>query len=115
MGNPVVHFEIGTGDVARSGAFYSDLFGWHVDVDPAGYGVVHTGADAGIDGGLTRTPQGRPSVSFYVGVDDLEQALARAEELGGRRHTPRTPVGGVGAFAAFTDPDGNVIGLFAEH
>jgi uncharacterized protein len=62
-----------------------------------------------------RRPEGRPSwVTFYVGVDDLEKHLARAEELGGRRVMGPTDVGGTGAFAMFADPDGNVLGMFAE-
>jgi predicted enzyme related to lactoylglutathione lyase len=49
-----------------------------------------------------------------VAVDDLEVSLRRAEELGGMRMIGPMPVGDAGAFATFADPDGNMIGLFAE-
>ena len=115
MGNPVVHFEIGATDVDRARDFYSRLFGWRVEPDPSGYGMVRTGSEVGIDGGIMPTPEGRPSwVTFYVGVDDLDKHLALAEELGGRRVMDPTAVGGTGAFAMVADPDGNVFGLFAE-
>jgi predicted enzyme related to lactoylglutathione lyase len=52
-----------------------------------------------------------PYVTIYVAVDDLETALAHAEELGGKPALPPTPIPGVGAFALFQDPAGNLIGL----
>lgn len=115
MGDPVIHFEIGATDAARSRAFYSELFGWHIETDGDGYGVVHTHGDAGIGGGIVQSPPGVPAWStFYVGVGDLDESLAHAEKLGGRRVVERTPVGSVGAFAMIADPDGNTVGLFEE-
>ncbi|GAA4547371.1 hypothetical protein GCM10023175_31510 [Pseudonocardia xishanensis] len=62
-----------------------------------------------------QTPEGVPPwVTFYVGVEDLEKTLERAEGLGGRRVMGPMPVGDVGEMAMFADPDGNVLGLFAE-
>jgi predicted enzyme related to lactoylglutathione lyase len=49
---------------------------------------------------------------IYVQVEDLEEYLAKAESLGGKRiHEPQE-IPGVGAWANFADPEGNVIGLF---
>jgi predicted enzyme related to lactoylglutathione lyase len=115
MGQPVVHFEIGVADSSRSKTFYSELFEWKIEVDDNGYGLVDTGTGAGINGGILRRPQGVPPyVTVYVGVDDLETYLKRAEALGGRTVMPRMPVGDMGVFALLADPDGNVIGLFQE-
>jgi uncharacterized protein len=114
VGNPVVHFEIGGADGARSQAFYADLFGWTVQAESHGYGVVSTGSPDGIGGGIMQTPAGVPPwLTVYVEVDDAEKSLARAEELGGRRVMGPTPVEGLGDVAMFTDPDGNVIALLA--
>ena len=116
MGNAVVHFEIGGRDVTKSRDFYAELFGWTIPIDANGYGLVETGTDEGIKGGLMQTPQGAPPyVTFYVAVDDLEKYLERAETLGGKRLLGPMPVGAMGAFAMFTDPDGLVIGLFKEN
>ncbi|HXV92823.1 MAG TPA: VOC family protein [Pseudonocardia sp.] len=68
MGDPVIHFEIGAADVERARRFYSALFGWEIETDETGYGMVRTGAASGIDGGLMQAPEGRPPwVTFYVG------------------------------------------------
>jgi predicted enzyme related to lactoylglutathione lyase len=116
MANPVVHFEIGGHEITRSRDFYSELFGWNIEVDEHGYGMVDTGTDEGIRGGIMQTPQGVPPyVTLYVGVDDLEKYLERAETLGGKRVMGPMPVGEMGAFAMFADPDGVVIGLFKEN
>ena len=114
MGSPVVHFEVGAADPARSRQFYEDLFGWKITTDDSGYGLVDTGSDQGIRGGVMPSG-GRPSwVTVYVAVDDLEESLRRAEELGGRKLMGPTPVGEAGSFGLFTDPDGNMIGMFVE-
>jgi predicted enzyme related to lactoylglutathione lyase/CBS domain-containing protein len=115
-GAPVVHFEIGAADGERSRRFYSELFGWGVDVDErTGYGVVRTGSEVGIAGGIASSPPGVPSwVTFYVAVPDLDAALARAGVLGGRTVVAPTEIGPGMAFAMFADPEGNIIGLFRE-
>ncbi|MBN9110734.1 MAG: VOC family protein [Pseudonocardia sp.] len=113
MGAPVIHFEIGAVDGDRARHFYAELFDWTITPDANGYGVVDTGA-AGINGGVLPTPQGvRPYVTFYVGVENLDKALSRAEELGAHRVMGPAPVGDMGNMAMFADPDGNMIGLFS--
>jgi predicted enzyme related to lactoylglutathione lyase len=115
MGSPVIHFEVGGSDAERSRRFYQELFGWEITVDGSGYGAVRTGSKQGIGGGVMQAPPGRSNwVTFYVAVDDLETSLRSVEELGGTRITEPVPVGEVGSFAMFADPDGNMIGLFAE-
>ena len=47
-------------------------------------------------------------------VDNLETYLSRAEELGGTRVMPPMELpGDFGTIAAFADPDGNRVGLWA--
>ena len=50
-------------------------------------------------------------MSFYVGVDDPQAALHRVESLGGTTVLPVTQIPGVGTFAMFSDPDGNLVGV----
>jgi predicted enzyme related to lactoylglutathione lyase len=92
VGQPVVHFEIIAKDGEKLKAYYSDLFGWEIDSDnPMNYGVVqregNTNADgAGIGGGLGSAPEGYSGhVTFYIEVPDVEEALTKAESLGGTR------------------------------
>jgi predicted enzyme related to lactoylglutathione lyase len=51
-------------------------------------------------------------VVVYVQVDDLEAYLKKAESLGAKRLVEPTEIPGMGAWAQFTDPDGNAIGLY---
>ena len=114
MGQPVVHFEIAGRDGKRLQDFYARLFDWKTEVDPAmNYGLVETGGEGGINGGIMQT-QGDvpPYLTFYVAVDDLQAYLGKAESLGGRTVVPPTPIPNVGAFAMFHDPEGNLVGLF---
>jgi predicted enzyme related to lactoylglutathione lyase len=50
-------------------------------------------------------------VTIYVQVPDVEEALVKAEELGGTRMMgPDQPPGGP-TIGLFTDPEGHVIGV----
>jgi uncharacterized protein len=45
-------------------------------------------------------------------VEAIDDALKQVEAAGGTTVTPRTPIPGMGAFAYFKDPEGNVLGLW---
>ena len=106
MPNPVVHFEIGCRDSARTQQLYRDLFDWTIDASTSTIG------GAGIGGHITslgHEPQ--HYTMFYVQVDDIAAHIAKAESLGFKKlvgpvHLP------TGAFAWIADPDGNTIGLW---
>lgn len=118
MGYPVAMFEITSPDQERASKFYAQLFGWGVQSSPGmdDYALVDTdaGPDA-IGGGIGPAQSGGSGgVKIYVRVPDLEESLARAEELGGARLVPPTELpGDFGSFAILTDPDGNQVGLWA--
>lgn len=116
MGQPVVHFEIGSADTAQAAAFYAGLFGWTVDANnPMNYGIVDThaadAAESGIGGGIA---EGAPRVMVYVQVDDPQAALDSAVALGGSVVEPVSDNPMV-TMAIFADPDGNHIGLVKPH
>lgn len=118
MGQPVVHFEVIGTDGDKLKSYYSEMFGWEIDSsNPMSYGVVtregNTAADgAGIGGGIMGVADGSAShVTFYVGVDDVEAALAKAESLGGKRVMgPEEPMPGT-TIGLFEDPEGHTIGV----
>ena len=118
MGQPVVHFEVIGKDGEKLRGFYSELFDWNVDADnEMNYGIVtreeNQSADGvGIGGGVAGGPEGYDGhVTFYVGVPDVEAALAKAESLGGSRvFGPETIMGSM-VLGQFTDPEGHLIGL----
>ena len=117
MGNPVVWFEVMGKDGAKLRSFYGDLFGWsYDDVEGMDYGMVQN-ADGGsmpsIPGGIGTAPEGAPNYqTFYVGVDDIPAALEKAESLGGTTMVGPMDLPMGGKIAIFSDPEGNMIGLF---
>src|SRR5262245_43731832 len=100
MPHPVVHWEIAAENGEQLQGFYAQLFDWKVEVDPnLNYGMVDTGG-GGINGGIFSTGGKMPPyVTFYVAVDNLQAALAKAESLGGKTVVPPTEIPQVGAFA----------------
>lgn len=123
MGQAVVHFQILGSDARRTQRYYSELFGWDIQPlpfdNPTDYGIVDretnlNADDVGIGGGVGGVPEGRaPNVTFYVEVSDVESALAKAEELGGRRVMGPDQVPGGPVIGLFEDPDGNEVGVVA--
>jgi predicted enzyme related to lactoylglutathione lyase len=118
MGQPVVHFEVIGKDGDKLQSYYSELFGWEIDSDnPMKYGMVDREKNLspeglGIGGGVAGGPEGYDGhVTFYVGVDDVEAALAKAESLGGTRVMgPETIMDQI-EMGQFKDPEGHVIGV----
>ncbi|MFL6072980.1 MAG: VOC family protein [Mycobacteriales bacterium] len=109
MSVTVGHVEI-VGDAAKLQKFYGELFGWEIDADNEwNYGMAMPG---GATIGVGPSQDGRPASTIYFAVDDLQAALDKAGKLGGKAVQPPTPIPGMGSFATFADPDGNVIGLF---
>ena len=66
--------------------------------------------DGGIGGGIGQSPSGNGHVTFYVGTDDPQETLEKAEQLGGKTIMPVTELPQV-TIALFADPEGHVVGL----
>ena len=115
MPNPVVHFEIRSSGSEGLQRFYTDLFDWKIDAsNPIGYGLVDTGDDRGINGGISRA-NGEPNqVTFFVEVEDIHAKLKEAEEQGATVVAPVITIPGMVTFAKFSDPEGNCIGLVSN-
>jgi predicted enzyme related to lactoylglutathione lyase len=65
-------------------------------------------------GGLWLRPTSEQlGVVVYILVDDIDATLQKASAMGGRVVVPRTPQG-ASYRACFSDPDGNVLGLWEE-
>jgi predicted enzyme related to lactoylglutathione lyase len=110
MGQPVIHFEIGCKDKAATSAFYAKLFDWKIDDGPMG--MIDTGSKEGIQGHVAALGhEPHQFTHFYVQVEDVAEALKAAEALGGKTVVPPVPIP-TGTFAWFSDPEGNVVGLW---
>jgi uncharacterized protein len=107
MLHPVVHFEIGCKDLAKTEQFFGELFGWHIGPGS----TIDTGGEKSISGHITslgHEPQ--HYTMFYVEVDDVQACLDKAASLGGKTLVPPIKIP-TGTFAWFSDPEGNTIGL----
>ena len=118
MPNPVVHFELGCVDTEAQQKFYGDLFDWTITrvSEEWNYGLVQC-EEGGIGGGISQSGEDppKPMVTFYVQVDDLQAHLDKAASLGAAVILPPMEMEAGGAkfsIAAFTDPEGNYIGLY---
>jgi uncharacterized protein len=108
MPNPVIHFEIGCSDRAKTQTFFGKLFDWQMqDAGPAT--MIGTGGIGGHITALGHEPH--HYTIFYVQVDDVQGYLDKAGSLGGKTLVPPVDIP-TGTFAWFADPEGNTIGLF---
>ena len=122
MSGQVVHFEVPADDLGRAQEFYRAAFGWNVqpmpDVDYTSVSTTETDeqgmpqAPGAINGGMfVREPDlGGPIIT--IGVDDIDAALAKVEELGGQMVRPGVAVMNMGFAAYFKDSEGNLMGLW---
>jgi len=118
----VVHFEVPFDDGDRATAFYNEAFGWQVNAMPEfQYVLVSTtptddkgnlSEAGGINGGMLRRQGPITAPVITIGVEDLDDTLARIEKLGGKVAIGRQPVGDMGFSAYFHDTEGNLIGLW---
>ncbi|MEO5709361.1 MAG: VOC family protein [Nocardioidaceae bacterium] len=121
MTGRVVHFEIPFEDQERASAFYGAAFGWNLSPLPEmSYVLVTTGpSDQGppsepgfINGGMLERAAPVSGPVLVLEVDDIEATLAQVEELGGATVSPKEAVGEMGFSAYFTDPEGNLMGVW---
>lgn len=114
--NRVVHFEIPADQPQALTKFYADLFGWRfhkADLPGPEYWLCDTGSEGpGIGGAVMQRQDPKQPWMNYVDVADIDAALAKAQELGATVALPKMPIPGVGACAAFVDPQGNICGLW---
>lgn len=136
----VSHFEIPARDPARAAGFYRRVFGWQVERLPwqgEVYFRVRTGAppapaSGGSSGDPSSGPSGDPSggaiqggvtspetvgaahplLVIHLHGESLADCLQRIAAAGGAVAQEPTPVGELGTFARFRDPEGNLLGLW---
>jgi predicted enzyme related to lactoylglutathione lyase len=122
----VVHFEIPTDDVERAKTFYGSIFGWQLQTMQMGEGGDYTIATTGpvdettqrptepgsINGGIMRRAASTPAPVITIEVEAIDDSLKQIEAGGGNVVQARTEIPNMGAFAYFTDTEGNVMGLW---
>jgi uncharacterized protein len=111
----IVWFEIPADNPERANAFYSNLFGWKINLFPGSgdYWYIDTGgAEGSPDGALKRRKHAGEPVVNYIGVDSVEKFADRIAKLGGKIRMPKTAVPQMGYFAVCQDTEGNAFGIW---
>jgi predicted enzyme related to lactoylglutathione lyase len=110
----VCYIEIPARDVASSAGFYQQVFGWQTRRRGDG-SIAFDDAVGEVSGTwvLGRPPMREPGLLIYIMVDSVEATLAAVIANGG---AIVQPIGGDAPeiTARFTDPAGNVLGLYQE-
>jgi uncharacterized protein len=85
MSGELVYFVVPARDAERAKAFYGELFGWGFATGnvPGGFHIQGSTPPGGLSGGGEGS-----SPSVYFSVDDIDAAVARIRELGGRAGDP---------------------------
>jgi hypothetical protein len=108
-----VWYELLTSDAAAAKTFYDTVVGWDIEAtasNPMNYRMIRSGN--GHAGGVMelnaqmREGGAKPTWLGYVGVDDVDATVAKAESLGGKAMMPPFDLPGVGRIAMIADPQG---------
>lgn len=106
--------ELSTSDLAKSKAFYSEVFGW-------GWGGADEYAEAQVGGrtigGVMPRPPDMPaevpdSWLVYFATADLDGDAKKAADMGATVIVPPTDIPNTGRFAVLLDPQGAAFALF---
>ena len=129
--NPVIHFEIPATDMERVQKFYQSAFGWQTEPmgpEMGNFVLAFTSESdknrtpvkpGAINGGFYEKTQQDQQVKLTILVDDIREAMKQIEAAGGKvigGQNPGEPdeVPGVGMFAAFQDPEGNLVSIYED-
>lgn len=117
MGNRVIYFEIPSADPDVNRRFYEEAFGWHFRQWGAeAYWFASTGEEneRGINGAVMKELGPQQPVINTIAVDDIDKALEKIKDAGGKIIKAKKAIPAVGWLAFFTDPDDNLFGLLQE-
>jgi predicted enzyme related to lactoylglutathione lyase len=106
---PIVFVDIVGTELPKQAQFYREVFGWQIGPG----GDFSAPVAASMRGTLrVEDPKENPIERvIYLGVPDINAALAAVAAHGGKTVLPRLEVPGVAILALFTDPAGNRMGL----
>ncbi len=124
MSGEVVHFELPVENHERAGKFYHEVFGWKSMHDPKlNYTMVETTEvneqrmpknPGSINGGFSPRGGAVKAPVVTILVDEIADAEKSIQKHGGKVVQKKTAIGdgAMGHVAYFTDPEGNLVGLY---
>jgi predicted enzyme related to lactoylglutathione lyase len=108
--------DLATSDAEAAREFYGKVFGWKSEVNPdpqyGGYALAKVdGKDvAGI--GPKQMDEAPTAWTVYIGTQDAEDTVKKAQAAGGNVIVPTMAVGDQGKMAIIQDPSGAMIGVW---
>ena len=123
--NPVVHFEMPYENHERLSAFYSRAFGWQLNPLGQEYGnyVIAMTAESDecgtkapntINGGFydrKMCPDTQAVTQVVISVPNIEEAMQRVRDAGGRVVMDPMEIPNVGTYTVFLDSEGNRVAM----
>ncbi len=85
------YFTLETVDIAKAKAFYGGLFGWTFEDQGSTYAHV---AGSNPACGFTKVERASGHSNLYFKVEDVDAAVVRVSELGGRAAVPADSASG---------------------
>lgn len=113
----ILWYELLTTDMAAAERFYTAVVGWTttaMEGSPQPYKMFMRTADAPV-AGLMTIPEGMgfpPHWGMYVGVPNLEAAVAQVEKLKGSALSPVIEVPNIGRMRTMKDPQGAMFSVY---
>lgn len=121
--NSLNWFEISVADINRAKTFYETIFGIKMETqNMMGMEMAFFPSEPGngkASGGLVQGPMHKPSMDgakiYLNGNPDLDIALSKIENAGGKVTMPKTKISDdIGHMAFFLDTEGNMMALHSQ-
>jgi predicted enzyme related to lactoylglutathione lyase len=120
----VVHFEMPYDDRERMAKFYRNAFGWQTRMlgEEMGNYVLATTTESdesgpkrpgAINGGFYERKSDWPAQhpSFVIAVGDIQAAMRKVAEAGGKVLGEPMEIPGIGQYVSFVDTENNRVGM----
>ena len=112
IANTICHIEIPVANLDRAARFYTEVFGWKIQMMPqmnyADFSTP-TGEAGGLDASAKPSPEG---VKIYMVAENIPKTLERIEKAGGKTVQAEMSIGEHGFIGLFRDTEGNALGLW---
>lgn len=124
--DPVVHFEMPAVDRKRMAKFYTQSFGWQMQMlgeDMGNYVLATTAAEVDkkgrpkkngiINGGFFMKDKKKPAQypSVVIAVDSIKRSMAKVNRAGGKVLGEPMEIPGFGMYVSFFDTEGNRVAI----
>jgi len=110
----ICYVELPSRDIKESSTFYNNVFGWNIRTRDDGTVSFDDGVNE-VSGAwrIDRKPSTEIGMLIHILVEDIEATIKAVIKYGGKIIQP-VGLGGPELTAKFSDPSGNVLGLFQQ-